>query len=157
MSAGNNKYFHTMLSLVDRMCRTLRDMIYNAKFNNPRLEVDNGLLYRLCEIYNNVQHDRLSEVMGFPITPEQMFKYKSVQEEFVRRASAHNYRIRDINRGLPEGEIVRVRNAPAPFKKRRNTVEDDEYEVLAYDGRYWLRNLTTGNIGRYLRSQIVRY
>ena len=157
MSAGNNKYFHTMLSLVDRMCRTLRDMIYNAKFNNPRLEVDNGLLYRLCEIYNNVQHDRLTEVMGFPITPKQMFEYKSVQEEFVRRASGHNYRIRDWNKTLPEGEIVRVRNAPAPFKKRRNSVEDDEYEVLGYDGRYWLRNLTTGYIGRYLRSQIVRY
>ena len=157
MSEGNNKYFHTMLSLVDRMCRTLRDMIYNVKFNNPVLVVNNGLLYRLCDIYNHVQHDRLSSVMGFPITPDQMFHNRAVQDEFVRRLSAHNYRIRDWNRTLPIHDIVRVRNVVKPFKKRRNTVEDDEYRILGYDGRYLLENLNTGDRGRYLRSQIVRY
>ena len=157
MSAGNNRYFHTMLSLVDRMCRTLRDMIYNAKFHNPTLEVDNRLLFKLCEIYNNVVHERLSEIMEFPITPQQMFDHERIQLEYIRRASAHNYRIKDINGTIPLGEIVRVYNKPEPFKKRRNTVEDDEYEVLGYDGRYYLRNLKTGLIGKYVRSQIVRY
>ena len=157
MSSGNNKYFHTMLSLVDRMCRTLRDMIYNVKFHNPELQVDTALLFKLCDIYNNVQHERLSDVMEFPITPKQMFEHPKVQLEYVRRASAHNYRIKDNNGSIPEGEIVRVYNKPEPFKKRRNTVEDDEYKVVGYDGRYYLENLKTGMIGKYLRSQIVRY
>ena len=157
MSAKSNQYFHTMLSLVDRMCRTLRDMIYNTKFNNPTLAVDNELLLKLCDIYNNFRHDRLTEIMGFPITPQQMFDHPTVQEEFIRRLSAHNYRLRDINNMIPTDEIVRVWNKPEPFKKRRNTVEDDEYKVLGYDGRYFLQNLTTGKKARYLRSQIVRY
>ena len=157
MSSKNNQYFHTMLSLVDRMCRTLRDMIYNVKFHNQLVEVDNILLFKLCDIYNNVQHDRLTMIMGFPITPQQMFENLRVQQEFIRRLSAHNYRLNHINRMIPEKEIVRIYNRPEPFKKRRNSVADDEYEVEGYDGRYFLRNLKTGTLGRYLRSQIVRY
>ena len=158
MSAKNNETFHTMLALVDRMCRTLRDMIYNVKFNNRNVIVDGHLLDVLCDIYNNVQHDRLTNVMGFPISPKQMFSNPKCQEEFLRRTLAHNYRVNaTINNDLHIGEIVRVHNKPEPFKKRRNTVEDDEYEVVGYDGRYILRNRTTNKLGRYVRSQIVRY
>ena len=157
MSSKNNKYFHTMLSLVDRMCRTLRDMIYNVKFHNPNIEVNNQLLFKLCDIYNNVQHDKLTQVMEFPISPQEMFDHPNVQLEFIRRVSGHNYRIKDINNTIPEKEIVRIYNKPEPFKKRRNTVADDEYKVLGYDGRYYLQNQKTGDIEKYLRSQIVRY
>ena len=143
-----DKGAHAKLALIDRMARTLRDMIYNARRNDPSFVLNDKTLIQLFNYYNNTSHNTLSSIMGFKVTPFNAYANQDLQNEICRRIMVQNYHtINRINyEKIDVGKEVWVYQPPVFGKKRRNTVEDDPYEVIEVLGPagYRVRNKKTG-------------
>ena len=127
---------HSKLAPVDRLARTLRDMIFNAKRENPAFTLTPETLRKLCDIYNRSPHETLSRVMGFSTYPLAVYKNKTLQDEICLRLLAQNYHTahRIQQEHIDNGSEVWLHNPRVFGKKRRNTVEDKPYRVVANRG-----------------------
>ena len=147
-NASADKGAHAKLALIDRMARTLRDMIFNARRNNPSFTLNQDTLRQLCKYYNHTSHSTLSSIMGFKVTPYDAYMNRDLQNEICRRIMEQNYNtINRINgERIDVGTEVWVYQPPIFGKKRRNNVEDDPYEVIELLGPagYRVRNKNTG-------------
>lgn len=133
---------HNQLAIIDRISRTLRDMIYNIQLKNPEFELNSKSLNEIAKIYNKTPHDTLTKTMHFNVSPEQALQNKTLQDEIVRRWMKYNYDLVES----PEfeyvelGQIVWVYQPSSTFQKRRNTVRDIPYVVIKRNkGNYTLR------------------
>ena len=155
LNMSDPENYHTLLAPLDRFVRTLRDMLFNLRRQRKEITLGQDILSKCCQLYNNVSHDTLSKVMGFPVSPLKCFTNRPIETEFVRRVSGRNYNryISDI----PEGRDVYVYQPRVPFVKRRNSVMDDTFRVLGLDkGRYYLENTNNPESRiRHVRSKIV--
>ena len=151
--SDNSYVTHSMLAIIDRFTRTLRDMLFTAD-----VDLTPKTLQELVHIYNNAPHATLSRVMRFEVTPTDMITHLPLQEEFIRRVSAANVaKSGALTNAFNVGDIVYVYQPPHPFIKRRNTVEDYPYRVLAVrGGRYLLQSTHTGRQIERPRSYLVR-
>ena len=133
---------HGFLSPIDRMARTLRDMIFNAKRTevlklreraNPKFMFNADTLKKLCAAYNSAPHATLSQIMGFKVTPNDVFWNLDLQDEIVRRTYLQNYKI--INspafNSIHVGDIVYLHKPRQFGEKRRLNVEDTPYKVIS--------------------------
>ena len=124
---------HGFLSPIDRMARTLRDMIFNAKRINPTFVFNADTLKKLCAAYNSAPHATLSSIMGFKVTPNDVFWNLDLQDEIVRRTYLQNYKI--INspefNNIHVGDIVYVHKPRQFGEKRRLNVEDTPYKIIS--------------------------
>ena len=121
---------HTLLAPIDRMTRTLRDMLFNCKRMNPAFRLTEDSLQQVLRIYNNTPHSTLTKILGFPCTPNQVLTYEVLQDELIRRLMTKNFitsspAIAAVN----IGDEVYLHQPHAFNLKRRNTVEDDQYVV----------------------------
>ena len=129
---------HTYTAILDRICRTFRDMLYNLKVDNPSaLDMNN-----LADIYNKTRHGTISEVLNQPTTPEGMHRNESMQLLFIRRLRGINWsKMQKKSYQLPEGRKVFVRNEYNPFDKKRGIVENEHYYVVSHKGAlYTVKN-----------------
>ena len=76
--------FHNQLSLIDRMSKAVRDMIYNTKRELPTFELTDETLDEIANIYNNTPHETLSKTMGFDVTPANVLANQRLQDEIVQ-------------------------------------------------------------------------
>ena len=123
---------HSYLAIVDRISRTLRDMCFNCKRQNPQWELNNDTLTQLLSIYNKTPHDTLTKTMGFNVSPEQALIHKNLQDELVSRWMKADYNLTgswEFSKIQP-GMIVYLERQHRFGDKRRNTVEDIPYRVL---------------------------
>ena len=154
-----DKGAHSKLAPIDRMARTLRDMIFNVRRKNPKFKLDEITLTQLCKRYNFSSHGGLSRIMGFPVSPFKAYTSKVLQNEICRRIMEQNYstakRILDSN--IPDKKEVWVYQPPIFGKKRRNNVEDDPYEVIEYLGPagFRVRNKNTSAVKTRTRMNLV--
>lgn len=136
---------HSWLAPIDRLARTLRDMIFNAKRTQPSFQLTPETLTTLCNIYNNTPHNTLSRLMGFPVTPLQVFTILPLQEEIIKRLYLENYNTQQSAeyKSLKIGSIVYVHQPHQFLKKRRFNVEEDPYKVISLTPLI-LQNVRTG-------------
>ena len=150
---------HTKLALIDRMARTLRDMIYNCRMRDPDFALNKETLDKLTVAYNLSPHATLSSLMGFPVTPIQVYNHDELQHEIIKKLVQSNYHTAwQINReSLGVGDTVWVHNPRVWTQKRRNTVEDHPYTIESVTGigGYRIKNKYTGDIKHVSRMQIV--
>ena len=151
---------HSKLSIIDRMARTLRDMIFNIRRLNPTFKLNEETLKQLCRTYNTSPHATLTRAMGFPVTPQDAYYYRDLQNEISRRTMETNYETANAIVGEPIaiGDEVYVNEPRVFFKKRRNTVKDDPYEVIKYTspGSFLIKNKNhPTDIIRYTRKDLV--
>ena len=136
---------HSKMSIINRMARTLRDMIFNAHKHNQSFRLNEDTLHELCKMYNTSPHSTLSQVMGFDVTPQDAYMYRELQDEIYRRLKRLNYVVakRIELDDIRPNDIVYVYQPREPMKKRRNTVRDDKYRVLSRFGStsYVLQNV----------------
>ena len=133
---------HVYLAPIDRMARTLRDMVFNAKRFNKTFELNADTLQEILKIYNTTPHATLTEIMGFPVSPVQMLVFPILQDEFIRRVLSYNMRLMDsVISQVKVGDIVYLHQPRKKLMKRRNSVEDDEYVVSEiHGGKFILTN-----------------
>ena len=129
---------HTHTSILDRVVRTFRDMLFNLKVKEP-----NALdLKAIADIYNKTKHETLSNVLGYPTTPEGMHSNESMQLLFIRRLQGINWSKMHVKSyHIPDGHKVFVRAYYGKNEKRRATVENETYTVLYHKGAlYTVKN-----------------
>ena len=150
---------HTKLAPIDRMARTLRDMIYNCRMKDASFELNEDTLKQLMKAYNLSPHATLSSIMGFPVSPVDVYNHPEVQHEIIKRTIQSNYHTAwNITREpLDVGDTVWVHNPRVWTKKRRNTVEDHPYTIEAVTGigGYTVKNKYSGDLKHVSRMQIV--
>ena len=136
---------HSFLSPIDRMARTLRDMIFNAKRSNPAFKFNEETLKGLCRIYNTTPHATLTKIMGFDVSPNDVFMHMELQDEIMRRIYLQNYKISTSAAfsSVQVGSIVYLHKPREFGKKRRLNVEETPYKVISLNP-LTLQNVITG-------------
>ena len=131
--------YHNLLSIVDRISRTLRDMVFNVRLERPDFKLTPESLTELATIYNTTPHDTLSKTMGFNVCPADVLKHKKLQDELLRRWTIDNINKTesyDFQR-IKVGDKVYLHQPPQLFSKRRLTVDASPYVVIAkHNGNY---------------------
>ena len=124
---------HSFLSPIDRMARTLRDMIFTAKRNKTSFILHRNTLNELCRIYNSSPHGTLSKIMGFKVSPRDVFWNIDLQKEIIRRLYLQNYQIMNspLYNAVHVGSIVYLYKPRQFGEKRRLNVEETPYKVIS--------------------------
>ena len=138
---------HSFLSPIDRMARTLRDMIFNAKRSNPAFKFNDETLKLLCRLYNATAHATLTKIMGFKVCPNDVFMHLDLQDEIMRRIYLQNFKTSTSSKfnNVRAGSIVYLHQPHQFGKKRRLNVEETPYKVIAMNPLR-LENLITHEI-----------
>ena len=146
---------HIRLSILDRLVRTLRDMLYNAKLNETNPEH----LQTIINVYNTTKHGTLTKHIGVPTTPKDVFEDEELEQQFIRQLQSDNWSI-SHQQGyiIPDGEKVVVKKVyNNVMEKKRGTAEDGDWIVETREGqKYHVRNLTNNEVRIVPRSQIKR-
>ena len=151
---------HSKLALIDRVARTLRDMIYTCRLQDPSFTLNHETLKQLVVQYNTAPHATLSRIMHFPVSPLIAYKFEALQYEIIKRTVQMNYITASTisKERLRVGDMVWLYNPPVFGKKRRNTVEDYPYVITSLDGvsGFTIKNINDNSIVKHVtRSQIV--
>ena len=93
-------------SLIDRLCRTLRQM--NSNLGN-RNEINPPMMNYLIDEYNNSVHRTLSKILGRQVTPNDVDGNVQLETELVKRIRLENFRM-EGNLFYPVSDKVRVYN-----------------------------------------------
>ena len=149
--------FHNQLSLIDRMSKAVRDMIYNTKRELPTFELTDETLDEIANIYNNTPHETLSKTMGFDVTPANVLANQRLQDEIVRRWMASNYS-KTQSFDIELGDIVYLYSPPTVFDPRKNKVEGVPYRVVKCNaGNYLIERIDDEHVQRVVqRHDIVK-
>ena len=112
---------HIRLAILDRIVRTIRDMLFNLK--SQSFTIDD--LQEVARVYNNTKHRILKA------TPQQAHNDPTLEMQFINTLQGTNFQIQhQADYELQPGTIVSVRAQLGPFEKRRTTVLPDDYEVV---------------------------
>ena len=135
--------YHNQLAIIDRISKTLRDMVETVQRTQPSFELTPRTLKQLGMIYNRTPHETLSKLMGFKVCPRDVLSHKKLHDEIVRRIVMKNLdTIESPSFDINVGAIVYLYAPKQLFEKRRNTVESSPYVVIARNkGNYIIRRL----------------
>ena len=113
--AKRTEPLHSSLALIDRLIRTLREMVFNAGLTLTPLA-----LKEMMRQYNNAPHSTLSKWIGFPVSPLMIQKDPN-KEEFIVMKIVKANALTSLNRDfeIPIGSKVKVYNEKDSMTKRR--------------------------------------
>ena len=124
--------YHNQLAIIDRISKTLRDMIEVTQRTQPSFELTHATLKQLANIYNTTPHETLSKIMGFKVCPQDVLSHKKLHDEIVRRVVMKNLdTIESPSFDINVGAVVYLYTPKQLFEKRRNAVESTPYIVIA--------------------------
>ena len=136
--SSKSEPLHSSLSVLDRLVRTLRDMLYNARY-----EINLRNLKEMVRQYNIAPHSSLSKWIGFNVSPAMVQLDKNKEEYIVMKIRRANLLTRMQNDyDIAPGTRVKVYNEKGTMGKRRRVFREGVVE-----GR--LRGLFKVNIGGY--------
>ena len=122
-SRGN----HGALSILDRLCRTIRRMNYNigndSNISPPTME-------RLIQEYNNSPHKTLSDIVGFPISPNEVDANKRIEDEIVFNRIRDNLKIKLKDDYDIIGQRCRCLNESGKFDKVKNKLLPGIWKIV---------------------------
>ena len=135
---------HTQLALVDRFCRTLRDIFNNITngeyYNQPTGQTASSgnvitpeVMNAIVEIYNNAPHDTLNKVIRYRVVGEDGTRYSltpnlvdsipELQNIYYKNMMSMNYlQMTQDGYELPVGTLVSVYNERNSYMDKRRTV-----------------------------------
>lgn len=132
---------HTSLGLIDRLCRTIRDISYNTrtKILNQK-DID-----KILDIYNNMYHSSLSKMLGKKITPNEV--NLKLEQQVINYCMDYNNQLKvlypEIN--LSIGQICKIYQPFDKFKKRRRLLKKDYFKIINKTGNiYTVQNMRNG-------------
>ena len=156
---------HTSLALMDRVCRTIRDIAFNLNlkggiYNQQAMDL---ILY----YYNNTAHDTLTHLLFklhpelkqiYPegITPAIIDANPDLENLYVKACIEHNFKVKTQSDFiLKPGDRVKISFNGGKFTKKRAYLDKTDYIVQGYVGNMVeLRNSKTGEIEYRPRYQI---
>lgn len=133
------KYRHTVLSVVDRFIRTLRDMnrpgVNDDKQSHEKefRDFSTEKMAEFVRLYNNTIHN------GTGYTPNEMEADRSLEEKYIIKKLyelERRKKIKDFN--LQVGTYVRFILPKDPKKKQRYKVSPEAYRIAEKDGNSYV-------------------
>ena len=122
-SRGN----HGALSILDRLCRTIRRMNYNLGNSS---DIPPDIMERLIQEYNNSPHKTLSDIVGFPISPNEVDANKRIEDEIVFNRIRDNLKIKLKNDYNIIGQNCRCLNESSKFDKVKNKLLPGIWKIV---------------------------
>ena len=137
---------HTSLSLIDRLCRTIRDIAFNLNVEHiSHQQIMDLILY----YYNNTRHETLTSTLfkAYPelksvykngITPAIMDANPELERLFAMECKKYNYYVQskqDYNINL--GDQVQIVNENNPLEKKRTILNKYPHTVTNRNGNIY--------------------
>ena len=154
---------HTSLGLIDRLCRTIRDISYNTRTKIlTQKDID-----KILNIYNNMYHSSLSKMLGKQslrskqslsikkITPNEVSKDPKLEQQIINYCMDYNNQLKvlypEIN--LSIGQICKIYQPFDKFKKRRRLLKKDYFKIVNKTGNIY----TVQNMRNNKKIDVPRY
>lgn len=142
---------HTSLSLIDRLCRTIRDISYNTGIKILNQDSINKIL----NIYNNMYHSSLSKILGKKITPNEVNEHPELEQQIINYCIDYNKQLKVLHPEieLQVGQICKVYQPFDKFKKRRRLLKKDYFRIVNKTGNIY----TVQNVRNNKKIDVPRY
>ena len=142
---------HTSLSLIDRLCRTIRDISYNTKTKI----INQDSINKVLNVYNNMYHSSLSKILGKKITPNEVNNSPELEQQIINYCIDYNKQLKVLHPEieLQVGQICKVYQPFEKFKKRRRLLKKDYYKIVNKTGNIY----TVQNVRNNKKIDIPRY
>lgn len=134
---------HTSLSLIDRLCRTIRDISYNMGIKILNQDSINKVL----NVYNNMYHSSLSKMTNKKITPNEVNNSPELEQQIINYCIDYNKQLKVLHPEieLQVGQICKVYQPFDKFKKRRRLLKKDYYKIVNKTGNIYTVQNTRNN------------
>lgn len=144
---------HTSLSLIDRLCRTIRDIAYNLNYEGIySIEIMNKIL----NYYNQSRHETLTNTL-FKAYPELKNVYDFIspwimenneydlETKYVKECIKYNFMIMsNPDYAIDNSNDIKIYNNGSKLEKKRSKLSKDNYKVIKNIGNiYELENERT--------------
>lgn len=142
---------HTSLSLIDRLCRTIRDISYNMGI---KILTQNDI-NKVLNVYNNMYHSSLSKMIGKKITPNDVNEHPELEQQIINYCIDYNKQLKVLHPEieLQVGQICKVYQPFDKFKKRRRLLKKDYYKIVNKTGNIY----TVQNVRNNKKIDVPRY
>lgn len=142
---------HTSLSLIDRLCRTIRDISYNMGI---KILTQNDI-NKVLNVYNNMFHSSLSKILGKKITPNEVNDHPELEQQIINYCIDYNKQLKVLHPEieLEIGQICKVFQPFDKFKKRRRLLKKDYYRIVNKTGNIY----TVQNVRNNKKIDVPRY
>lgn len=142
---------HTSLSLIDRLCRTIRDISYNMGIKILNQDSINKVL----NVYNNMYHSSLSKILNKKITPNEVNEHPELEQQIINYCIDYNKQLKVLHPEieLEIGQICKVYQSFDKFKKRRRLLKKDYYRIVNKTGNIY----TVQNMRNNKKIDVPRY
>ena len=165
---------HTSLSLIDRLCRTIRDIAFNlnASSSSNARNIDGIFtqiqMNKILNYYNNSRHETLTNIIfkSHPemkrqfsfISPSIMNDNEELEKIFVEECLKYNYDIvSNSDYKLNKNDVVRITSEKNKLGKKRTILDKDDYKVIGQEGNiYKLKNVRTNKTTFKPRFEIAK-
>lgn len=134
---------HTSLSLIDRLCRTIRDISYNMGI---KILTQNDI-NKVLNVYNNMYHSSLSKMLNKKITPNEVNDNPELEQQIINYCIDYNKQLKVLHPEieLQVGQICKVYQPFDKFKKRRRLLKKDYYKIINKIGNIYTVQNTRNN------------
>ena len=134
---------HTSLSLIDTLCRTIRDISYNMGI---KILTQNDI-NKVLNVYNNMYHSSLSKRLGKKITPNEVNEHPELEQQIINYCIDYNKQLKVLHPEieLQVGQICKVYQPFDKFKKRRRLLKKDYYKIINKTGNIYTVQNTRNN------------
>ena len=142
---------HTSLSLIDRLCRTIRDISYNMGI---KILTQNDI-NKILNVYNNMYHSSLSKMVNKKITPNEVNDNPELEQQIINYCIDYNKQLKVLHPEieLEVGQICKVYQPFDKFKKRRRLLKKDYYKIINKTGNIY----TVQNVRNNKKIDVPRY
>ena len=134
---GEQRPVHSLLAILDRFCRTLRNMAYNIGILNQ--EIDPFIMSQLLIAYNNSPHTTFRRIFNKPITPNEMDRNKLLEDKLCYQLVRHNFVVRNNNGyDISINSPVRIKNEANTFGKLKHKLIPGIFTVVGKDNNLFI-------------------
>ena len=127
-NANDNRPVHSLLAILDRFCRTLRNMAYNIGIINQ--EIDPYVMKQLIDVYNNSPHMTFYRIFKKHITPNEMDSNKLLEDQLCYHLVRHNFVVRNSDGyDISINSNVRIKNEANTFNKLKHKLLPGIYSI----------------------------
>jgi hypothetical protein len=123
---------HTTLATLNRVCRTIRNMLYNMGFDTTE-DVSPDLMKYVISEYNRSPHKTLSQIFHKSTCPNDVDEF--MEKVIIDQAVQHNQEVMNSeDYELPIGTPVKVYKDANVFDKVKAKTYRGDWEVIAHKG-----------------------
>ena len=140
---------HGLLSIMDRLCRTIRNMAYNIGVINQ--EIDPFVMNAIINEYNDSPHMTFYKIFKKSISPNVMDNNPELENKLCYQLTRQNFIIRN-SKGYNISCPVRILNEASLFDKLKHKLLPGIFQIIGKDNNLFIckQGETVIKVPRYM-------